>query len=92
MFDDGLFWSLFVVLFSPKYSIGEMYILLSICIDKRGQQVEGSDSPHLLTSHETPPRVLHSVLGPPTQDRCGPVRESPEEAMKMIRGGGAPLL
>jgi len=59
---------------------------------QRGQQVEGGDSAPLLCSGETPCGVLHPALEPSAQDRHGPVGTGPEEATKMIRGDGTPLL
>jgi len=53
---------------------------------QRGQQVEGGDSPTLLHSCETPPRVLCQALGPPVQEGHEPVRAGPEEATKIFRG------
>jgi len=53
--------------------------------EKRGQQVEGGDSP-LLCSGETPPGVLCAALEPPAQEGHGCVGAGPEEATKMVRG------
>jgi len=60
--------------------------------EQRGQQGEGGDSAPLLRSRETPPGVLRPALEPSTQEGQGCVRAGPEEATKMIRGAGAPLL
>lgn len=44
-----------------------------------GQQVKGCDSAYLLYSNETPPAELHSVLGSPAKEGCGPDGADPEE-------------
>jgi len=45
---------------------------------KHAQQVEGSDSPLLRHSRETPPRVLHPAVVSPAQERHGLDRAGPE--------------
>ena len=50
---------------------------------KCGQQVEGGDSPPLLHFHETPPGILHLVLGSPVQD-LGPAKTGPKEGHEII--------
>ncbi|KAJ7396013.1 sodium glucose cotransporter 1-like [Pitangus sulphuratus] len=46
---------------------------------QRGEEIEGSDSAHLLFSHETPPGVLNPGLGSSAQDGHRDVGASPEE-------------
>lgn len=45
-----------------------------------GQQVEGDDSFSLCHPNETPPGVLHPVLGSTIKEIHGPARTDPEEA------------
>lgn len=56
------------------------------CQRRFGQQVNEGDSPSLLCPCESPPAVLSLALGPPAQERCGPVGVSSEEIMKMLKG------
>lgn len=44
----------------------------------------GKESEHL-PKNETPPVVLHPILGHPKYKRHGSVEVNPEEAMKMFR-------
>jgi len=59
---------------------------------KRDQLVEGDDSPPLLCSDETPPRVLHPALEPSAQERHRPVGVGSEEDRKNGQRAGTPLL
>lgn len=51
---------------------------------ERGQQVKEGDSPPILCFHESLSGVLHSTPRPPTQEGCGAVRASQEDAMEML--------
>lgn len=57
-----------------------------------GQQVEEGGSPPVPGSGETPPGVLHLVLGSSAQERYGPVRGHPEEGHKDNLKAEIPLL
>ena len=59
--------------------------------EKCDQQVEGGDSAPLLHSRETPPEVLHPVLGPLTQGHRA-VGAGPEMVHKDGQRAGAPPL
>jgi len=59
---------------------------------QRGQWFKGRDSVPLLHSGETPPGFLHPALELSAQGRHGAVGVGPEEATKMIKRAGAPLL
>ena len=56
------------------------------------QQVKGGDSAPLLRSGETPPGVLHLVLGSLAKERHGPVGAGPEEGHKNGQRAGTSLL
>jgi len=56
---------------------GQLY--LGLHQEKCNQQIEGGDSAPLFCFHETPPRVLHPVLQPPTEEGYGAVGAAPEE-------------
>ena len=57
-----------------------------------GQQIKGSDSPHLLCSGETPSGVLRPALESPVQERHWPDRVGPEEDHENDERTGMPLL
>ena len=73
--------------YSPK---GQTY--LGLYQEKHDQQVERGDSAPLLFSCETPPAVLYSVLGPPTQEGHGAVGAGLEEGHENDWRTGAPHL
>ena len=52
----------------------------------------GGDSAPLICSGETPSGVMCPALGPPTQERHGPVGAGPEEGRKDDLRAGATLL
>ncbi|KAJ7407292.1 protein themis isoform x2 [Pitangus sulphuratus] len=56
------------------------------------QEFKGDDSTSLLGSCETPPGVLHLVLGSSPQERYGLVGASPQEGQEEDEKDGAPLL
>ena len=60
--------------------------------EKCDQQAEGGDSAPLLCSCETPPGLLHPVLGPPTQKGHGGVGAGPEDGPEDYQRAGAPPL
>jgi len=59
---------------------------------KHGQRIKGGDSTPLLSSGETPPGVLRSVLEPSALERHGTVGPCPKEAHKNDLRAGSPLL
>ena len=60
--------------------------------EKHDQQVKGGDSAPLICSHDTPPGVLRSVLGPSTQEGHGAVGVGPVEGHGDDQRAGAPPL
>lgn len=56
-----------------------------------GQQFERGDSPFLLFSCETPPKVLCHPLRPPAQGRPGPDEKNPEKDHKDVHRAGTSL-
>jgi len=59
---------------------------------QHGQQGEEGDCSPLLCPHEVPSEVPCTGLGPPAWEGYRTVGAGPEEATKMLRGIGAPLL
>jgi len=60
--------------------------------EKHDQQVKRGDSAPLLCFHDIPPRVLHTVLWPPTQEGHEVIGTGPEEGHKDDQRAGAPPL
>ena len=59
--------------------------------EKCNRQVKGSGSVPLLCSRETPPRVVHPVLGARTQEGHGDAGAGQEEGREDDQTAGVPL-